>query len=152
MDISSTRNKKNIVTFSKAILDCLPQDGGMYIPAHEMNLRPWIYYMNENTSFSSIAGALTSALIKDEFSPIICENIATKAFPFSPELKQLDEKLYMLELFHGPTGCHKDFGISYLASCLEHILLMENKKATVLAVSNGETGACIAKAFENKNN
>lgn len=150
MDISSTRNKNEIVTFSKAILNSLPQDGGMYIPAHEMNLRPWIYYMNENTSFSSIAGSLTSALLKDEFSPIICENIATKAFRFSPELKQIDDKLFILELFHGPTGCHKDFGISYLASCLEHILLMENKKATVLAVTNGETGACIAKAFENK--
>ena len=150
MQISSTRNKQNIVTFSKAIVDCLPQDGGMYVPAKEMNLRPWISYMNENTSFSSIAGALTSALINEELSPIISENIATRAFPFSPELKQLDEKLYLLELFHGPTGCHKDFGISYLASCLEHILIMENKNATVLAISNGETGACIAKALENK--
>ena len=74
MQISSTRNKQNIVTFSKAIVDCLPQDGGMYVPAHEMNLRPWIYYMNENTSFSSIAGALTSALINEELSPIISEN------------------------------------------------------------------------------
>ena len=71
MDITSTRNKQNIVTFSQAIVDCLPQDGGMFIPAKEMNLRPWIYYMNENTSFSSIAGTLTNALIKDELSPII---------------------------------------------------------------------------------
>ncbi len=34
----------------------------------------------------------TSALIKEEFSPIISEAIASRAFPFSPELKKLDKK------------------------------------------------------------
>lgn len=150
MEFSSTRNPNKTVSFSQAIVNCLPEDGGMYVPAHEANLRPWIYYLNENTSFSSIAGSLTSALIKEEFSPIICETIASKAFPFSPELKQLDDNLFLLELFHGPTGCHKDFGVSYLASCLEHILIMENKNATLLAVTNGETGSCITKALKNK--
>lgn len=150
MKFVSTRNKHDSIPFSQAILDCLPQDGGLYVPMSEENLSPWIMYMDENTTFNSIAGSLTSALIKEEFSPIISEAIATKAFPFSPVFKQLDSNLYVLELFHTPTGTHKDFGVSYLASCLEHILLMQNKTATVMAVTNGETGACIVNAFRNK--
>lgn len=148
--VSSRNPNSSEVSFSEALLNCMPDDGGMYVPKVNENLSNWILYMNGQTSFQSIAGTLTSALIKDEFSPIICENIATKAFPFSPKLKQLDDNLFSLELFHGPTGCHKDFAISYFASCLENILIMKDKYVTILAVTNGVTGACIAEALKNK--
>lgn len=150
MHFVSTRNPNLKVNFADAILNPVPQDGGMYVPSNEDNLRPWILHLDSKSSFSAIAGSLTSALLKDEFSPLISENIAQTAFPFSPELKQIDKNLFVLELFHGPTGNHKDFGISFLASCLEHILHMQDKKATVLAVTNGEAGACIANAFRGK--
>lgn len=150
MQFHSTRNLSHKVSFTSAILNCTPEDGGMYAPATEDNLLPWLYYMDERTSFSSIAGSLTSALLKEEFSPLISEAIATKAFNFSPKLKQLDNNLYTLELFHGPTGSHKDFGISFLASCLEHILLMEDKNAVILTPTNGETGSGIIQALKNK--
>lgn len=150
MQFVSTRNANKKISFSNAILDCIPEDGGLYVPAYEENLRPWILYMDENTTFPSIAGALTSALIKEEFSPIICEAIATRAFPFSPELTQLDDKLFVLDLSNGPTGSHKDFGISYLISCLEHILLMQDKSAIVVSVTTGEIGASIVSALKDK--
>lgn len=151
MKFTSSRVSKNLnLSFSEAVLNCFPQDGGMYVPIFDESFANWILYMNGQTSFQSIAGTLTSAMIKDEFSPIICESIATKAFPFSPKLVQLDENLFSLELYHGPTGCYKDFAISYFASCLENILIMQDKKATILAVTNGVTGACIAEALKNK--
>lgn len=150
MQFVSTRNPDKKVSFSKAVLDCIPSDGGLYTPAYEENLSSWILYMNENTSFTSIAGSLTSALIKEEFSPIISEAIATNAFPFEPALTQLDDRLYHLELYHGPTGSHKDFGISYLASCLEHICIMKETEAIVITDTTGETGSSIAQAFRNK--
>ena len=77
----------------------MPQDGGVYVPSSIEDLRRWIYYIDEKTTFTSIAGTITSALINDEFSPIICESIATQAFPFKPEVKQLDEKLFMMDLY-----------------------------------------------------
>lgn len=150
MKFVSTRNKNNKVSFADAILKCTAPDGGLYVPCGEENLSPWIMYMNETTSFASIAGALTSALLKDEFSPIISEAIATKAFAFEPKIVQLDDNLFDLQLYHGPTGSYKDFGISYLTSCLEHVLLMQNKTATVVAVTNGDTGASLANALKNK--
>lgn len=152
MELVSTRNNKEKVSFKKAVLDCIPKDGGLYVPAQEIDLRPWILHLDDTSSFSTIAGTLTSALLKEEFSPVVCEAIATKAFSsFSPQLKQLEEHLYILELFHGPTGCHKDFGLLWLASALEHMLLMEDKKATVLAATAGITGRSLANAFSNKN-
>jgi threonine synthase len=151
MELVSTRNGAKSVSFRNAVLDCMPPDGGLYVPSREEDLRPWIMYMDESTSFSSIAGTLTSALLKEEFSPVVSERIAGSAFGrFSPELRQLDDHLFSLELFHGPTGCHKDFGYLWLASALEHILTMEDRSAVVLAASSGMTGRSMAAAFAGK--
>ncbi|MFI3257302.1 MAG: threonine synthase [Spirochaetales bacterium] len=150
MKFVSTRNNSEQVSFSQAILQSLAPDGGLYVPAYGENLSPWIMYMDENTSFQSIAGSLTAALIKEEFSPIISEAIASQAFPFSPVLQKLENDLYVLELFHGPTGTHKDFGVSYLAACLEHILLMKEKQAIIFSATEGETGASVTCALRGK--
>ena len=150
MEFVSTRNKENRVGFTGAIRSCHCADGGLYVPASEDNLRPWVYYLKDTTSFSSIAGSLTTAIMKDEFSPLVCEAIATAAFPFSPDFVQLEENLFKLSLFTGPTGSHKDFGVSYLVNCLEYTLLMEEKEAIVFAISDGEIGASLAHAMKGK--
>ena len=150
MRFTSTRNKSKTVGFAEAVLHCMPEDGGLYVPSDTEDLRRWILYTDKTTSFASIAGALTSAFIKDEFSPIICETIATKAFPFEPAVRRLDDTHFMLELFHGPSGCHRDFGIAYLTACLETILQMRESSATILAVTRRETGAVLAQELRGK--
>lgn len=150
MRFTSTRNKSLSVGFSKAVLECMPADGGLYVPLNTEDLRRWILYTDENTSWSSLAGTLTSAFINDEFSPIICETIATKAFKFAPEIRQLDEKLFLMELFNGPTGMHRDYGISYLASAIETIHQLKGGSSVFLDVSKGELGTSLAIALRGK--
>ncbi|HOC28037.1 MAG TPA: pyridoxal-phosphate dependent enzyme [Treponemataceae bacterium] len=151
MELVSTRNSTKKVSFRNAVLDCIPPDGGLYVPANEADLRPWILYMDETTSFPSVAGTLTSALLKEEFSPVVCERIAGSAFgAYAPQIRQLDDFLYSLELYHGPTGCHKDFGFMWFSSALEHILTMEDRTAVVLAATGGMTGRSLASAFAGK--
>lgn len=151
MRLVSTRDSTRAVSFKQAVLDTVPRDGGLYVPYGDDDLRPWILYMDGNTSFSSIAGSLTSALLKEEFSPVVSERIAGAAFAgYSPELRRLDERLYLLELFHGPTGSHKDWGLSWLASALEHILTMEDRTAIVVAATGGQSARSIAHAFAGK--
>ncbi|WP_147613638.1 pyridoxal-phosphate dependent enzyme [Treponema pectinovorum] len=150
MKFVSTRGQKQPVDFKKAILDCLPSDGGLYVPFVEADLRRWILYCDSNTSFANIAGTLTSACINDEFSPIICETIASKAFTFVPELKKIDERLYSLKLYNTPTGSHKDFGISYLVNCIETIHSLEGGFSTFLDASIGELGVSLARSLVGK--
>ncbi len=151
MNLISTRNNNEPVSFYKAITNCMPKDGGLYIPAELIDLSPWIAHLKENTTFTSIAGTLTSAMLQDEFSPVISERIAASAFGnYSPRLRQLDENFFILELFHGPTGCHRDFGFLWLASVLEHILALKNEQAIVLATGTKKNGYAMATAFGNK--
>lgn len=150
MRFTSTRDKNLDISFLQAVLDCMPADGGLYVPEGNADLRRWILYTDEKTPFSSIAGTLTSAFINTEFSPIICETIATKAFPFEPTLKRLDDNLFTLELFSGPTGSHRDFGVSYLTACLETILTLNGKRATFLDLTSGPHGAILSRELRGK--
>ena len=152
MILTSTRNPEIKVPFSKGIINSIPQDGGLYVPSNLQDLRRWIMYTDENTSFQNIAGTLTSAFINEEFSPIICEKIATEAFPHEPVLKQLDDNLFTLELYHGFTGCHRDYGVSYLCSLLETILTMNGGSAIFLDYTRGELGSILAKTLKGKRN
>ena len=49
MRFTSTRNKKINIGFEKAICDCMPEDGGLYVPADVNDLRRWILFMDEKT-------------------------------------------------------------------------------------------------------
>ena len=44
MKFTSTRNPSVSVNFAKAVLDCMPEDGGLYIPEEFADLRKWILY------------------------------------------------------------------------------------------------------------
>ena len=152
MKFTSTRNSNLKVSFSQAVRDCIPDDGGVFVPSSIEDMRRWIYYIDETTSFASIAGSLTSALMHEEFSPIICETIATAAFPVEPVVKQLDGSLFMTEMYHGFTGCHRDYGVSYLVSYLETTLQLKGGKAVFLDFTHGGLGALLSKILKGKKN
>lgn len=147
---ASLIERAQCVNFEHAVLDCMPADGGLYVPYETPDLRRWILYTNEKTPFASIAGTLTSACINDEFSPIICETIATRAFPFEPKLTQHSDRFFTLELCNTPTGSHKDFGVSYLVNCLETIFNLKGGSAVFLDATYGELGASLAFALKGK--
>ncbi len=150
MKFVSTRDSNNIVDFEKAVLDCIPGDGGLYVPEIATDLRRWILYADSKTSFANMAGTLTSACINDEFSPIICETIASKAFTFNPEIKKIDDRFYSLKLYNTPTGSHKDFGISFLVNCIETIHALKGGFSTFLDATIGELGASLAQFLRGK--
>lgn len=152
MIFTSTRNNNVSVGFSRAVRESLPVDGGVFVPSMTSfeDLRRWIYYIDENTSFTSIAGTLSSAFMQNEFSPIICEKIATSAFPFSPVVRQLDDNLFNMELYHGYTGCHRDFGVSYLCSFLETTYELNGGNSIFIDFTHGELGALLAKVLRGK--
>ena len=152
MQFTSTRNNNLTVSFSQAVRDCIPDDGGVFVPSTIEDMRRWIYYIDETTPFASIAGSLTSALMHEEFSPIICETIATAAFPVEPVVKQLDGSLFMTEMYHGFTGCHRDYGVSYLVSYLETTLQLKGGKAVFVDFTHGGLGALLSKILKGKKN
>ena len=67
-------------------------------------------------------------------------------------VKQLDDNLFIMELYHGQTGDFREFGISYLCSYLETTFQLTGKKAVFLDYTDGLLGKLMAKSLRGKKN
>jgi len=146
----STRDPNRIVGFREAILAGLAPDGGLYHPDSEPDLRELILRIPAERSFAEIAGELVHAILPETFSPEAAREVCRRAFGFSPRLEPLAEQMHLLELFHGPSCAFKDFGASFLAAAMEHLLAGEDRRAVILTATSGDTGSAVARAFHGR--
>ncbi|MEW6566147.1 MAG: threonine synthase [Spirochaetota bacterium] len=149
MEFSSTRSKELKVGFRDAVLHCLPPDGGLYVPASLVDLRPFFLYMDSETTYPELVATVAPVLLQGELNPISAARVAESAFSFEPELKRLDHNLSVLELHNGPTGVFKDFGIAFLAAVMEELLKPQGHAMTLTATT-GRTGVSVAHAFKGR--
>lgn len=89
-------------------------------------------------------------LIGDEFSSEELGLLIDNAFTFPAPVEKVDDNMYSLELFHGPTLAFKDFGGRFMAQCLTNI--SQGAPVTILTATSGDTGAAVAHAFHGIDN
>ncbi len=71
--------------------------------------------------------------VRDAYSRFDHEEIAP--------LVNLEERLYLLELFHGPTLAFKDFALQLLGNLYEAQIQRTGRPINVLGATSGDTGA-----------
>jgi threonine synthase len=64
---------------------------------------------------------------------------------FPVPLVQVTERIWVLELFHGPTLAFKDIGARVQARLLHHFT--DGTPLTILVATSGDTGSAVAQAF-----
>jgi threonine synthase len=109
-------------------------------------MRQFFLYMDINTSYPELVATVAPGLLQGELNPFSASRVAESAFNFEPELHQLNDRLSILNLYNGPTGVFKDFGIAFLAAVMEE-LIKNNGFAMILSAAKGDTGVSIARAF-----
>ena len=62
-------------------------------------------------------------------------------------LTQLDDNLFVLELFHGPTLAFKDVAMQLLGRLMDHVLRARGARATIVGATSGDTGSAAVEAF-----
>jgi len=149
MQFRSTQANEPQVSFKDAVLRCLPPGGGLYVPSQVMDLRQFFLYMDEETSYPELVATVAPALLLGELNPFSAARVAESAFNFEPELKQLDENFSVLNLYNGPSGNFKDFGVAFLAAVLEE-LLKNNQNAMILSAVRGDSGINLNQAFRGR--
>jgi threonine synthase len=149
MQFRSTNSSEPLVSFKDAVLECLPRDGGLYVPDKAMDIRQLFLYMSEETSFPDLVAAVAPSLLESNLNPISASRVAESAFNFEPELIRLDSDYSLLNLYNGPTGLFKDFGIAFFAAALEE-LQKNADRSLVLAAARGDTGVSMAHAFRGR--
>jgi threonine synthase len=143
----STHNRSNRTSFKEAVIKSLPSDGGLFFP----ELIPIF-----NKSFLEQVPSLDLKEIGFEVMRPYCQNdipdeklhsIIEETFCFDIPIKKVDDQIYSLELFHGPTYAFKDVGARFLARCLSYFQEGENNEVTILVATSGDTGGAVADGF-----
>lgn len=151
MQFKSTRLDKTPVSFKDAVLHCLPKNGGLYVPSSVPDMRQFFLYMDADTSYPELVSAVAPVLLHGELNPFSASRVTESAFDFEPEIYTVNERISLLNLYKGPTGTFKDFGMAFLAAVMEE-LLKTSGQAVVLSATRNETGMSIARAFQGRRN
>ncbi|NCB37977.1 MAG: threonine synthase [Erysipelotrichia bacterium] len=148
MQLYNLKHPEEHTTFAQALKQGLGRDRGLFFPA----VIPRLEGINEllQIPFVERSQKILGAWLNDELGIERVKRLVNNAFTFPVPVVKVDERLFALELFHGPTLAFKDFGARFMAQCLSE--LAENEPITILTATSGDTGAAVADAFYGLNN
>jgi len=147
MKYYSLNNKTIKVSFQEAVIQGLAPDKGLYFP-ETINQLPQSFFEDiENLSNEEIAFKAIQQFVGDEIPENELKQIISETLSFDFPLVQVEENVYSLELFHGPTMAFKDVGARFMSRCLAYFNRDKNQKNTVLVATSGDTGGAVASGF-----
>ncbi len=144
MKFISTRGQTGSKTFSEAVAIGLAPDGGLFLPESlpdiSDRLAAW-----EKLDYADLCFEFLR-LFATDIEPAVWRGLIHKSYqafsvPAIAPLKQLDDRTYVLELFHGPTLAFKDFALQLLGNLYEHQCRRTGQGINVLGATSGDTGA-----------
>ncbi|HVO74406.1 MAG TPA: threonine synthase [Ignavibacteriaceae bacterium] len=147
MNFYSTKNKNISVSLKEAVLKGIPEDGGLFMPERIPAAGKDFLKRISSLNFNEIAFELSRLFFSPDLSDEDLKNLIDKTYTFSSPLIRLDQNLFVLELFHGPTMAFKDFGARFTASLISFFVKDETKDITILVATSGDTGSAVASAF-----
>lgn len=146
MRLISTRPPHHEVSLRKAVLEDPSPDGGLYLPVSLPYLSPEDLRELDGASFPELAERLALRLFESALDRETIQRIVASAFDFPVPLVPVDERTWILELFHGPTGSFKDFGARFLARLLSVLRDPAEGPVLILVATSGDTGGAVADA------
>jgi len=147
MILYSTKHQSKPASLEKAVLKGLAEDGGLYMPEKIPQLTANFFENISKLSFQEIAFIVSKALIGEDIGDNDLKKIINQAIDFDAPLVKLEDKIYSLELFHGPTLAFKDFGARFMSRLMGHFLKEKNQQTLILAATSGDTGSAVAHGF-----
>ena len=143
----STVRRSPEVSLREAVLRGSAPDGGLYVPVDMPQLPAGFMARLPSLCFPEIAQEVGALFVGEEIPPSVLKEIVTAAFDFPVPLVEFDERLHILELFHGPTLAFKDFGARFMARLMGYFVAESGKELTVIVATSGDTGSAVAQAF-----
>ncbi|NBU80861.1 MAG: threonine synthase [Flavobacteriaceae bacterium] len=147
MNYYSLNNKSHKVSFQKAVIEGLAPDKGLYFPESITPLPDSFFENIENLSQQEIAFESIKQFVGDEIPEKELKRIIAETLCFDFPCVPVENNVYSLELFHGPTMAFKDVGARFMSRCLRYFNRNDDKHVTVLVATSGDTGGAVASGF-----
>jgi threonine synthase len=143
--------------FAEVLLGGPAPDGGLYLPQH------WPVFSSSTIrefaalSYPEVALRVMRPFIGDAFSHDELRADVESAYAgFSHQavvpLVQLAPDFFLAELFHGPTLAFKDVAMQLMGRLFARALAKQNRRATVIVATSGDTGSAAIAAFRGQPN
>ena len=146
MQYVSTRGSAPTLDFAGVTLAGLANDGGLYVPAEWPRFSRDEIASMRGLPYAELAARVMQPFVGDCLTPESLRGLTAKAYgrfahaAVTP-LTQLDERQWLLELFHGPTLAFKDVALQMLGLLFEEFLAREDGTLTIVGATSGDTGS-----------
>ena len=156
MNYISTRGAAPILDFDAAVLAGLARDGGLYVPETWPQLPFADLPVLQRLSYAELAARVMAPFAGPHVSEaelaMLCDD-AYRGFDAHPDpapLRQLDDGLHLLELFHGPTLAFKDYALQVLGRLFDRVLARRGERITIIGATSGDTGSAAIEACRDR--
>ena len=147
MKYYSTNHKTPDVDLKTAVTQGLALDRGLFMPVH-INSFPESFFRKIDTlSFQELALEVADKFFGDDIPKETLRQIIYDTLSFDTPLVRVEDSIYSLELFHGPTLAFKDVGARFMARLLSYFLREDSNQVHVLVATSGDTGSAVANGF-----
>ncbi len=151
----STRGEAAPRDFAGVLLSGLAEDGGLFVPEVWPDLDAAEWRAMRGLPYHALAARIVGLFTGGSIEPTVLEPLCERAYagfahPAVAPLVQLDQGLFALELFHGPTLSFKDLAMQLLGPLFEHVLTREGRRVTIVGATSGDTGSAAIEACRDR--
>jgi threonine synthase len=149
-------NHAESVQFSDAILSPIASFGGIYCPDTLPEFDQVFFNSQLTESYQSLALAVIDKFDVD-IDPAILRQAVELYGQFDDAnnpvpLVKLRDRLYISELYHGPTRAFKDMALQPFGLILSALAQQRDQQFLILAATSGDTGPAALETFKNRDN
>src|SRR3954454_7211033 len=141
--------------FEDVLLAGLAEDGGLFVPEALPRLDPTALGGLAGLPYTELAARIMALFAGDAFTTAELRGLTEKAYagfghPAVAPLVQLDERLWLLELFHGPTLAFKDLALQLVGLMFDSVLARLGEQVTIVGATSGDTGSAAMAACRDR--
>ncbi len=147
MDFYSLNKIAPNTDFRNATINGLAPDKGLYFPIEIPKIEKSFFENIESISDTDMAFRVIHPFIGNTIPDSELYKIVSETINFPVPLVEVENNIFSLELFHGPTLAFKDVGARFMSRCLSYFVKERTGKVVVLVATSGDTGGAVANGF-----
>jgi threonine synthase len=148
----STRGALPALAFDEVLLAGLARDGGLYLPESwpQLDLDALAGLDYPTLAARVMQPFVGGRIAEADFDRLVREAYAGFGHHAVAPLRQIDSRVWLMELFHGPTLAFKDVALQLLGRLYDHVLTRRGQRVTIVGATSGDTGSAAIEACRDR--
>ncbi|MEJ8302364.1 threonine synthase [Saccharibacillus sacchari] len=155
MNYISTRGQVEPKGFIDTVLMGLGEDGGLMVPEQiptvsAETLDHWKSLPFRELFIEVFSLYANNEIPQEDLKQLVDASYATFRDPEVTPVRKLNDSLYILELFHGPTFAFKDVALQFMGEFYSYVSKTRGEIIHILGATSGDTGAAAIQGVRGK--